>query len=201
MGPPGSLLLVRHGRSTYNVARRLNGDPAVPVDLDRTGIAQMAALRERIDPLPVDLAVHTRFGRTRRSLDILLEGREVPRVECADLDDVRLGRFEGAEVGAYRAWREGRGQEARPEDGGESRIDALARYARGFERLAAARAELPLVVTHDIPIRFLANAMRGEDPLDGPVTAVANGSLLVVPRPRLLAAIGVMKMTLTGAAP
>lgn len=200
MGPPGSLLLVRHGRSTYNAARRLNGDPAVPVDIDRTGIAQMTALRERIDPLPVDLAVHTRFGRTRQSLDILLGGRAVTRVECADLDDVRLGRFEGAEVGAYRAWRGGRGQEARP-DGGESRIDALARYARGFARLAAARADLPLVVTHDIPIRFLANAMRGEDPLDGPVTAVANGSLLVVPRRELLAAIGVMKMTLTGAVP
>ncbi len=36
------------------------------------------------------------------------------------------------------------------------------------------------MVTHDIPIRFLANAIAGEDPLDGPVHAVANASLLTV---------------------
>ena len=35
-------------------------------------------------------------------------------------------------------------------------------------------------MTHDIPIRFLANALTGDDPLDGPVTAVANASVLVV---------------------
>jgi broad specificity phosphatase PhoE len=199
MGPPGSLVLVRHGRSNYNVEHRLNGDPGVPVTLDATGVEQVRALRERVAALPIDLAVHTRFSRTRESLDILLEGRAVPRRECAELDDVVLGEFEGAGIEAYRDWREARGHHDRPR-GGESRMDALGRYARGFELLASAPADMPLVVTHDIPIRFLANAVRGEDPLDGPVTSVANASMLVVSRPDLLSAIGVMKMTLTGTA-
>lgn len=193
------LVLVRHGRSTYNVAHRLNGDPSVHVGLDATGVAQVAELRARIDPLPIDLAVHTRFPRTRQTLDILLDGRDVPRRECPGLDDVLLGEFEGAHVDAYRSWRETRDQAARPE-GGESRLDALARYTDAFERLAGVAARMPLVVTHDIPIRFLANAMRGEDPLDGPVTAVANASLLAVPADELRRALIVMRAALTAAA-
>ena len=192
MPPPRSLVLVRHGRSDYNDARRLNGDPAVPVRLDATGVAQARALRDRLEGVPLDLAVHTRFGRTRETLDIVLDGRDLPRRECPGLDDVRLGEFEGASVDAYRAWREGRTEEDRPE-GGESRMDALRRYTAAFARLADADADMPLVVTHDIPIRFLANAMQRAHPLDGPVTAVANASVLEVARPDLLRAIDVMR--------
>jgi broad specificity phosphatase PhoE len=187
-------VLVRHGQSDFNVARRLNGDPSVPVRLDATGVAQSEALRERIAALPLDLAVHTRFGRTVETLDILLRDRPLPRVECPGLDDVLLGEFEGAGVDDYRAWRETHGEDDRPA-GGESRMDALRRYTAAFARLAEAGADMPLVVTHDIPIRFLANAIRGEHPLTGSVRAVANASLLEVTRGELQAAIGVMKAT------
>jgi broad specificity phosphatase PhoE len=196
MRSPDQFALVRHGRSAYNVEHRLNGDPSVPVGLDATGVAQVEELRRRIDPLPIDLAVHTRFPRTLQTLDILLDGRDVPRRECPGLDDVLLGEFEGAHVDAYRDWREGRDHAARPE-GGESRLDALARYTDAFARLADVTARLPLVVTHDIPIRFLANAIRGEHPLDGSVTAVANASLLLVPAADLRRALTVMRATLT----
>lgn len=187
-----SLALVRHGRTTYNAERRLNGDPAVPVGLDAVGRRQVEALRRRIARRPVDLAVHTRFGRTVETLDLLLAGRDVPRRECALLDDIRLGRFEGAAVEEYRDWRAGRGDDARPE-GGESRVDALARYAEGFARVARAEAREVLVVTHDIPIRFLANALAGDDPLTGRVRAVENASLLVVGRADLETALRVMR--------
>lgn len=200
MADVDAFALVRHGRSSYNVAGLLNGDPSVPVLVDDEGVAQVRALRPRIDALAPDLAVHTRFGRTVQTLDILLAGRDVPRRECALLDDVLLGEFEGAHRDAYRAWRAGRGEEARPR-GGESRIDALRRYSDGFALLADGGARMTLVVTHDIPIRFLANALRGEDPLDGPVRDVANASLLLVSRPAMRDAVGVMKATLTAAAP
>jgi broad specificity phosphatase PhoE len=67
------------------------------------------------------------------------------------------------------------------------------RYVRAFERLSDCGARSALVVTHDIPIRFLANALTGDDPLDGPVTAVANASLLLVAEPDLSRAIDVMR--------
>ena len=53
--------------------------------------------------------------------------------------------------------------------GGESRLDALARYADGCARLLARRdARCVLLVVHDVPIRFLRNALLAADPLDGP---------------------------------
>lgn len=182
----------RHGRTDYNALHKLNGDPAVPVSLDEAGRRQARELRERLAGMPIDLGVHTRFARTRQTLDIVLEGRDVPRVECADLDDVALGEFEGASAGEYRTWRRAHPQDARPA-GGESRLDVLIRYIRGFERLMAAPARTPLVVTHDIPIRFLANALTGDDPLDGPVTAVANAVEMVVAEPDLARAVEVMR--------
>lgn len=171
--------LVRHGGTDYNLAGRLNGDPSVPVHLTDQGREQVALLRDGVAAMPVDLGVRTRFPRTEQTIAILLEGRDVPVVVCADLDDVLLGEFEGRSVEDYRRFRDENGQEARPR-GGESRLDALARYTRGFERLLEVDARAPLVVTHDIPIRFLANAIAGEDPIEGSVHAVANASLLTV---------------------
>ena len=171
--------LVRHGGTDYNLAGRLNGDPSVPVHLTEQGREQVALLRDRVADMPVDLGVRTRFPRTEQTIAILLEGRDVPVVVCADLDDVLLGEYEGQSVEAYRRFRDENGQDARPR-GGESRLDALARYTRGFERLLEVDARAPLVVTHDIPIRFLANAIAGEDPLEGSVHAVANASLMTV---------------------
>jgi broad specificity phosphatase PhoE len=187
--------LVRHGGTDYNLAGRLNGDPSVPVALTDEGRAQVALLRGRIADMPIDLGVHTRFPRTRQTIEILLEGRDAPLVVCPDLDDVLLGEFEGASVDDYRRFRLENGQEARPR-GGESRLDALRRYARGFERLLAVDAAAPLVVTHDIPIRFLANAIAGEDPLEGPVRAVANASLMTVSEEDLRRGVEAMKRRL-----
>jgi len=189
--------LVRHGGTDYNVARRLNGDPAVPVHLTDEGRAQVAALRDQIADIAVDLGVRTRFPRTLQTIEILLEGRDVPVVVCPDLDDVRLGEFEGHSVDDYRRFRDELGPDARPPGGGESRVDALARYARGFERLLAVDARAPLVVTHDIPIRFLANAVQGEDPLDGPVHAVANASLMLVTEDDLRRGVSAMQRRLS----
>lgn len=192
MPAPRDYTLVRHGRTDYNALHTLNGDPRVPVSLDETGRAQVETLRAQLAGRDFDLAVHTRFGRTVQTLDLLLAGRDVHRVECADLDDVGLGVFEGATAQEYRTWRLAHPQDARPDGGGESRMDALIRYVRAFERLLASPARAVLVVTHDIPIRFLANALTGDDPLDGPVTAVANASSLVVTEPDLRRAVGVM---------
>lgn len=184
--------LVRHGGTDYNASRRLNGDPSVPVHLTDDGREQVARLRDRIAGVPFDLGVRTRFPRTKETIGILLEGRDAPVVVCPDLDDVLLGEFEGQSVEAYRRFRDERGQDARPR-GGESRLDALARYARGFERLLETDARAPLVVTHDIPIRFLANAIAGEDPLDGPVHAVGNASLMTVSEEEMRRGVDAMK--------
>lgn len=189
----GTFLLVRHGQSEYNRAGLVNGDPSVTVPLDGEGRRQCAALAEQLGSQPVDLAVRTRFGRTAESLAILLAGRNVPVHVYPELDDVRLGVFEGGPVEEYRAWRRRATPSDPPPGEGESRLDALYRYAEGFQRMLDEDAEHVLAVLHDVPIRFLANAVRGEDPLDGSVTHVENASLLRLDEDAMYAGIGVMR--------
>jgi broad specificity phosphatase PhoE len=116
-------------------------------------------------------------------------------------DDIDVGIFEGESVQTYRSWREQHG----PEDavpGGESRLEALARYADGCARLLARRdAQRVLLVVHDVPIRFLRNAMLRADPLDGPIHAVANLECLSVSEADVGAALAVMRRRLGGLPP
>ena len=97
--------LIRHGQTTYNAVHRLNGDPAVPVHLDAIGRAQCAARAAELADRAFAVAVHTAFVRTQESLDILLAGRDVPRISIPELGDVGLGVFEGRPAGEYRIWR------------------------------------------------------------------------------------------------
>ncbi len=166
--------LLRHGQSTYNVRGLLNGDPSVTVRLTDVGRGQCVVARDRLADAPVELAVHTRFGRTIETLGIVMEGRDVPVTVYPELDDVVLGVFEGAPIRDYRAWRRDHTPADRPSGGGESRLDVLARYAAGFERLLTETARHAVVVAHDLPIRFLQNAVNRDDPLEGPITGVPN---------------------------
>ena len=171
---------VRHGRTTYNAQGRVSGDPHAPVHLDEEGRRQILALRGEPAVRDVDLAIRTRFPRTAESLALLLDGRDVRIEVYPELDDVRLGGFEGAPVGEYRAWRRSHRPDEPPPGEGESRVDALYRYMRGFERILEEDAGRILAVIHDVPIRFLLNARLGADPLDGPVRTVANAEMNVL---------------------
>lgn len=167
--------LVRHGRTTYNAKGLVNGDPQVPVELDDEGRAQCRAAGAILAGRDFDLAIRTRFERTGQSLALILDGRDVPVVEYPEFDDVRLGVFESGPVDVYREWRHTHSPDEPPPGEGESRVGALYRYARGFERmLAEDDADAILAVIHDVPIRFMLNAMTSADPLTGPVKGVAN---------------------------
>jgi broad specificity phosphatase PhoE len=193
---------VRHASSVYNDLDLLNGDPRVPVPLDARGRVEAAALRSLLAPCPFDLALHTRFARTRETLFLLLGRRhDVPVALEAGFDDIDVGIFEGQDVQAYRDWRALHGPE-QPVPGGESRLGALARYADGCARLLARRdARCVLLVVHDIPIRFLRNALVGTDPLEGPVRTVANLERLSVTEAQLGAALAIMQRRLGGLPP
>jgi len=197
-----SYTFVRHASTVYNRLGLLNGDARVPVHLDARGAVAASALAPQFAHLPLDLALHTRFSRTRETLMLLLgRRRDVPIAIDPGFDDIDVGEFEGGDVGAYRAWRalHGPGQ-AMP--GGESRLAALARYAGGCARLLARRdAERVLLVVHDQPIRFLRNALLAGDPLDGPVRTVANLERLTVGDEQLGAALAVMRRRLCGLPP
>lgn len=194
--PSRHFTLIRHGESTYNVARRLNGDPAADVQLTEIGRWQAAELARELVDVDFDSCGHSGFPRTRETLTIVLLDRALPAPRVySNLGDLRVGIFEGADIDDYRAWRhEHRPDQAPP--GGESRFDALARYIAGFEELLASPGLNSIVATHDVPIRFLANALAGDDPLDGRVTRIRNAEVRVLSDLDLRGALDVMRARL-----
>jgi probable phosphoglycerate mutase len=168
-------ILARHGESTLNLEQRINGDPAVPVALTEQGREEARLLGEQIRHVPVELCVHTRFGRTRETASIALAGRDVPYVEEPLLDDVDVGELEGQSLAEYRAWK----QEHTRSDAfpaGESLDDAARRYAQAYRKLLERPERSILVVMHEIPLRYAINAADGSNDLDGPAHQLANAT-------------------------
>ena len=166
-------VLVRHGQSELNVTRHVNGDPSVPVQLTAQGEAEAASLGAQIAGLALDLCVHTRFGRSRRTAELALAGRDAPVELEPLLDDIDLGELEGKTIDEYRAWkREHERSDAFP--GGESLDAAALRYAEAYARLLARPERRTLAVCHEIPVRYAVNAAAGSDDLDGPMHEIRN---------------------------
>jgi broad specificity phosphatase PhoE len=166
-------ILVRHGQSELNVQRRVNGDPSVRVELTEQGEAEAASLAVQLAGIELDLCLHTRFGRSGRTAELALAGREVPVEVEPLLDDIDVGELEGESIDDYRAWKRAHTRaDAFP--GGESLDAAARRYADAFERLLARPEQRILVVCHEIPVRYAVNAAAGSDELDGPAHDVRN---------------------------
>jgi broad specificity phosphatase PhoE len=168
-------VVARHAESTLNLERRVNGDPGVPVALTERGREESRALGVQVAHLPLDVCVHTRFGRTRETAELAVEGRGLPMACEPLLDDIDVGDLEGQSIEDYRAWKRAHTR-ADPFPGGESLVDAARRYAEGFRRLLERSEERVLVVCHEIPVRYALNAAGGSDELDGPVHELRNAT-------------------------
>ena len=169
------MIVARHAQSTLNLEERVNGDPKVHVELTAEGVGQARRLGLQLARVSIDVCVHTRFERTRRTAEIALEGREIPLSEDARLDDIDVGLLEGRTTAEYRAWKRAHSRrDLLP--GGESLDDAAARYARAFADLAAIEGGVVLVICHEIPLRYALNAAGGSDSLESPVHDVPNAS-------------------------
>jgi broad specificity phosphatase PhoE len=169
------LVVVRHAESTLNLVQRINGDPSVHVDLTSQGEAEARELGLQIANVPIDLCIHTRFSRTRRTADLALAGREVEMDVEPLFDDIDVGELEGETIDDYRAWKRAHSRgEAFP--GGESLDDAARRYAEGFRRLLEVPLDTILLVCHEIPLRYALNGAAGSDELDGPVHQLRNAT-------------------------
>jgi broad specificity phosphatase PhoE len=162
-------VLTRHAHSTLNVASRVNGDPSVPVPLTADGRAEAEQLGHQLAGIPIELCVHTRFGRTQETADEALRGQEPL------LDDIDVGDLDGVTLEEYRAWKRNHSRkDSFP--GGESLDDAALRYARAFERLLERSEQTLLVVCHEVPVRYAVNAAASSDDLDGPEHSIPNAA-------------------------
>jgi broad specificity phosphatase PhoE len=168
-------VIARHGESTLNHERRVNGDPSVPVPLTEAGRDEARLLGQQIAHIPLDLCVHSRFNRTRETAAIALSGRDVPFELEPLLDDIDVGELEGKTLDDYRRWKRAH-TPADPFPGGESLDDAARRYARAYRKLLERSEKRILALTHEIPLRYAINAADGSEDLDGPAHQLANAT-------------------------
>jgi len=158
------LILSRHAESVFSAHGVISGDPDACGGLTDSGRVQAAALADRLRGERVDLVATSSFRRAQETADLALEGRALPRLVVPELDDIRVGSFEGGPLQAYRDWAWAHGPLEGAPDGGESRAEAAARFARGFRLLLERDEAAILHVGHSLPLRYLLNAAAGGDP-------------------------------------
>jgi probable phosphoglycerate mutase len=179
-----SFLLVRHGRSLFNVDGVVNGDPTLDRGLSEDGIEEARKLGAQIENYPIDVLVVSPFPRAVQTANIALEGRNVPHVVDDELGDVRIGELEGRTIADYRASKPHHDR-SNPFPGGESLNDAARRYAAAFVRICDRGEQTTLVVCHEIPVRYALNAASGSDDFDHPLHDVANATPYLFDEPAL----------------
>jgi broad specificity phosphatase PhoE len=193
-------VIARHGESTLNLERRVNGDPTKQVDLTERGRYEAAQLGQQLQGLYLDACVYTRFARTKQTAELALGGRDVPCAVEPLLDDIDVGDLEGLAIEDYRAWKHGHAR-SEPFPGGESLDEAARRYAEAFRRLLASPHRAVLIVTHEIPIRYALNGAAGSDSLDGPAHELRNATPFLFDEDGLQRAADGIERVLAGTVP
>ena len=157
------LLLVRHAFAGSN--RDGIASCEIPGEgLTTEGLDQARALAVALELEEIGVAMTSRLGRTRETLALALDGRDLPVVVAPELDEIHFGDFDGGLLDTYRAWAASHPPDDPAPGGGESRADAARRFARGL-RLVLARPEgLVLVVGHALAIRYVVDAADGLEP-------------------------------------
>ncbi len=157
------LLLTRHAESESGATGAINGDLRFPSRLTGTGRAQARALGRALAHEQIDLCATSEFPRTAETAELALEGRDVPRLVLADLNEIGFGAYEGGPLADYRVWALAHGSGEDGPGGAESRLGAARRFARGFRALLDREERTILAVTHALAIRYL---------LSGPAASV-----------------------------
>jgi broad specificity phosphatase PhoE len=157
-------ILVRHGETEYSVRGEVNGDPVGSCPLTRTGVQQARRLGRLLAEERIDLCVTSEFPRAVETADLALDGRSVPRLVVADLNDPHPGDFEGGLLADYRRWARESSSADVPPGNGESRRELAVRYARGYRTVLARPERVVLVVGHSLPTAYVLEALNGRDP-------------------------------------
>lgn len=161
-----TLIVARHGESECSARGIVNGEPNGHCALTERGEEEARALGRSLAGRELDLYVTSEFRRTRQTAQIALAGREPepPWLELAELNDIRVGAFEGGPLDLYTAWAHENAPEEKPPVGGESRAEAAARFVRGFRIVLERPEPAVLVVTHGLAVSYLREAVSGSAP-------------------------------------
>ncbi len=179
------LLLVRHGISEYNSARRFAGYS--DVEMSAAGYEQAERLRDRLAGEKIDAVYSSDLRRALVTAEILCSGRNVDIVPCSELREVNYGDVEGLtfpeisrlypEVAelitnfSLQLWF----------PGGESFTEFIERTSKFLDRLEKHAPEKTiLIVSHSGPLRVLLCRLLGIDLVHWRQIRLDNASLSIV---------------------
>ena len=158
------LILVRHGRTSWNVQGRVQGGGG----LDEVGRAQVAALTQRLVDEPITAVYASPAWRTRQTAQPLADALGLRLRRRRLLRDLDYGRYAGAFVAdvmreapdLFHRWR------TEPHtvtfDGGENLAALRVRIERFIRDMAAAHpAGTVFTATHDSPVRMAVSIAHG----------------------------------------
>lgn len=177
------LIMLRHGQTTYNATRRMQGQ--LDTELSETGIQQARTAAGWIKDLGVIRIISSDLVRARTTAEIVGEqiGVEVeldPRLRETHLGNwqgLTHAEVDGADAGARAAWRHSPGW-APP--GGESRLDVAKRARPLVEELMASYPEWDdnavLFVAHGGTISALTSNLLGLDVAQYPLLKGLNNT-------------------------
>jgi broad specificity phosphatase PhoE len=158
-----TLVLARHAFAHSN--REVLASCTAPGDgLTPHGREQAQQLGEALADARIDLGVATELRRTRETLELALDAREVPRIVVPELNEIDFGSFDGGPLADYRVWAFAASPHEPAPGGGESRAAAAARFARGVRVLLARREPVVLLVSHALALRYVLDAASGLQP-------------------------------------
>ncbi len=158
------VLFIRHGQTSFNTERRLQG--AMPVPLNEEGIRQTQALARYLRGQKIEALYASPRRRARETADILGERLNLDPIEDERLSEIAFGVFEGhtfAEVAreypaAYAKWEAGYRPYRVP--GGESRLDVQMRMQAAWDDIVSAPAgETVAIIAHSSALMILLAAM------------------------------------------
>ena len=140
--PENAVLLVRHGAlQTQDDQRRYIGQTDLP--LNETGLLQARWWARALESIALDAVYCSDLARSRRTAEIIAEGREAPLTALPDLREINLGHWEGEAFETIRAnfpaeySERGRNLADFRPPGGESFGDLQNRAVPAFETIAA----------------------------------------------------------------
>lgn len=158
-----TVFLARHALAASNDAGLASY--AAPGDgLTARGIEQARRLGDLLAGEEIELGVATELRRTQETLELALDGRDVPLVVVSELNEIHFGSFDGGLLSTYRKWAGSEAPTLAAPGGGESRAQAAARYAVGLRVVLARPEESALVIGHALAVRYIVDAATGLAP-------------------------------------
>lgn len=159
---PPTLLLIRHGQTAWNQARKVLGRTDIP--LDETGRAQAATLPERVGR--VDAVWASPLSRAVETARALGEPKLEPDLVEMDQGELEgLGSDELLDHWKDLVWRFRNEPQGVRLPGGETLDEVQARGLRALRRIADAEGQGRIaVVTHQLVLATIVCALR-EEPL------------------------------------